>query len=342
MRDVYTIEIHEAHLLTNLLPSWSIHYTSTVFIDWQFWCRQIIHRSNLRRGRWVTVSSITSCIKSHWPQATSSFTYLSTCSPIAWDSLWIVLHHHHWRRFQGQWLYSSNPPYSHPALLNWPQPSFIYLPTHPLQIRTCKWIDKQSSSTKTCKLQIWDTAGQERFRAIVTSYYRGAHGVILTYDLTDPKSLHGIEQIWLPEIDRYAHQNARLVLVGNKSDLAKHPHNASAVETTRMLAKDFDDRYQERIAAHIETSAKLGANVEHAFQALIDAMMVDRKRQKSGQGRGGGGGGGSGVTHRLSSSLPLGGRGDARERSSCMCWVLGGVKVAAHPLLYLLYITSPR
>jgi len=64
----------------------------------------------------------------------------------------------------------------------------------------------------------WDTAGQERFRTITSSYYRGAHGIIIVYDITDRESFDNVKQ-WLNEIDRYACENVNKLLVGNKSDL---------------------------------------------------------------------------------------------------------------------------
>ena len=72
---------------------------------------------------------------------------------------------------------------------------------------------------KVVTLQIWDTAGQERFRTITSSYYRGAHGIIIVYDVTDQESFNNVKQ-WLHEIDRYACENVNKLLVGNKSDLS--------------------------------------------------------------------------------------------------------------------------
>lgn len=122
---------------------------------------------------------------------------------------------------------------------------------------------------KAIKLQIWDTAGQERFRTITSSYYRGAHGIIVVYDVTDNESFNNIKQ-WLGEIDRYASREVNKLLVGNKNDLVE---NKSVDFNT---AKEFADQLS---IPFLETSAKNATNVEQAF--LTMAAEIKKKIGKS-------------------------------------------------------------
>ena len=105
---------------------------------------------------------------------------------------------------------------------------------------------------KSIKLQIWDTAGQERFRTITSSYYRGAHGIIIVFDVTDADSFHNCRQ-WMNEIDRYASEGVNRLLVGNKCDLVKHK------QVDYHQAKDFADRNE---MSFVEASAKTATNVD--------------------------------------------------------------------------------
>jgi Ras-related protein Rab-1A len=131
---------------------------------------------------------------------------------------------------------------------------------------------------KTVKLQIWDTAGQERFRTITSSYYRGAHGIIVVYDVTDKVSFNNVKQ-WLGEIDRYACQSVNKLLVGNKADLVEK----KVVEYNE--AKQFADSLG---ISFLETSAKSAQNVEEAFLTMTKQIKERVSRSHDVQKPGGG------------------------------------------------------
>jgi len=121
---------------------------------------------------------------------------------------------------------------------------------------------------KKVKLQIWDTAGQERFRTITSSYYRGAHGIIIVYDITDTESFANVKQ-WLFEIGRFASESVCKLLVGNKCDL-QHKRTVPYEK-----AKAFAD---ELNIPFLEASAKNATNVEPPFLTMASEI---KKKCKS-------------------------------------------------------------
>ena len=152
---------------------------------------------------------------------------------------------------------------------------------------------------KTIKLQIWDTAGQERFRTITSSYYRGAHGIIIVYDVTDMESFNNVKT-WLTEIEKYASENVNKLLVGNKSDLVVKKTVDSA------MAKEFADSLG---IPFLETSAKNATNVEEAFIR----MATDIKQRVAQQGPGGAGARAGGV------KLPASGERQQKKKDDGCC-----------------------
>ncbi|CAA7032444.1 unnamed protein product [Microthlaspi erraticum] len=112
---------------------------------------------------------------------------------------------------------------------------------------------------KTIKAQIWDTAGQERFRAITSSYYRGALGALLIYDITRRKTFQNINK-WLSELRDFSSSETVVVLVGNKSDLR---HSREVEEEEGKTLAELEGLY------FLETSALENQNVEEAFLSMI-------------------------------------------------------------------------
>jgi len=116
---------------------------------------------------------------------------------------------------------------------------------------------------KKIKLQIWDTAGQERFHTITTSYYRGAMGIMLVYDITNQKSFENIAK-WLRNINEHANEDVEKMILGNKCDM----------EESRVVAKERGEAIaMEHGINFLETSAKNNINIERAFHELAEAIL---------------------------------------------------------------------
>eukprot|EP01111_Echinosteliopsis_oligospora_P000357 TRINITY_DN1035_c1_g1_i2.p1 TRINITY_DN1035_c1_g1~~TRINITY_DN1035_c1_g1_i2.p1 ORF type:complete len:192 (-),score=42.00 TRINITY_DN1035_c1_g1_i2:50-625(-) len=121
---------------------------------------------------------------------------------------------------------------------------------------------------KQIKLQIWDTAGQESFRAVTRSYYSGAAGALLVYDITRRDTFNHLTS-WLEDAKTHANSNMTIILVGNKSDLEQK--RAVTYEEGAAFAEEHGLIFHE-------TSAKTAANVEEAF--IKTARKIYEKIQK--------------------------------------------------------------
>lgn len=113
---------------------------------------------------------------------------------------------------------------------------------------------------KKYKLTIWDTAGQERFRTLTSSYYRGAQGVILVYDVTNRATFDQLD-VWFKELDTYAtHKEVVKMVVGNKVD--KESDRVVSLEEGQSLA-------ESRGALFCECSAKTRMGILTAMEQLV-------------------------------------------------------------------------
>lgn len=122
--------------------------------------------------------------------------------------------------------------------------------------------------------QIWDTAGQERFRTITTSYFRGAQGILLVYDVTDRGSFQSIKT-WVDEIERNADKHCNKILIGNKCDVEDSARAVTRAEG-EALARDYNMRF-------FEASAKKDIHVGDAFECIA-RQVVERLSKEGGAG----------------------------------------------------------
>ncbi|MFX1328749.1 MAG: Rab family GTPase [Promethearchaeota archaeon] len=115
------------------------------------------------------------------------------------------------------------------------------------------------------RLIMWDLAGQEKYRVVRSMYFQGCEGALLVYDVTRYNTLDNINSRWLRDFKKYVKKKGVYLLIGNKVDLKDQiviPTERGKELAIKINASSF-----------IETSAKLGKNIEEAFSLLVHQIL---------------------------------------------------------------------
>jgi small GTP-binding protein len=183
------------------------------------------------------------------------------------------------------------------------------------------------------KLSLWDTAGQETYKSITRSYFRGASGALLVFDITRRATFLSVTA-WLHDLRQIAEDGIVVVLVGNKSDLASSstvtPSTASnsndpstSGKNERQVTVEEAEEWAQAngVMQYVETSAKSGEGVERAFLEVaeriyqnIEAGKYDLNDRRSGVKGPGAGGGGAARTVNL---MGMNSAGKGKQGTGC-------------------------
>lgn len=109
---------------------------------------------------------------------------------------------------------------------------------------------------------MWDTAGQERFKALIPSYLKNAHSIILTFDITAKSTFNSLSK-WLQEIKDHVQDNVFIIVTGNKID-QKNKRQVSQEEAEKFC--------NERGLSYVETSAITGDGIKKLFDMITNSF----------------------------------------------------------------------
>lgn len=139
----------------------------------------------------------------------------------------------------------------------------LYCGKHDYSITVgCDYIQKHLPEYNSI-LKIWDCAGQERYRALTRLFYRGSHGCVFVFDLSDIKTLYNINKYWIKAVfDNSFNPNIKPILIGNKSDLS--------INTDYKLIDFLCKKYN---MAYLETSITTKKNINSAFLTLTLSII---------------------------------------------------------------------
>ena len=140
---------------------------------------------------------------------------------------------------------------------------------------------KVSINNENVQVQVWDTAGQQQFHKITTSYYRGAHGIMVVYDVSDSKSLANVEY-WIKNIKSHAAESVQVTLIGNKTDLRKLTNNSGEGDKDNETDKnrvsdDTDNEYSSLKCSDSRAGKEIAErfNIDYFETSALDASGTD-------------------------------------------------------------------
>ena len=124
-------------------------------------------------------------------------------------------------------------------------------------------------------LTIWDIGGQHEFDFVRSTFYKGASGVLVVFDLTREETYEEIKN-WLTEIRKFTEKDIPFVLMGNKADLIEKAGAVLDREKARELAEDEGMIY-------IETTTRTGEldKLEEAFTELTRKIIGKKEKESA-------------------------------------------------------------
>ena len=124
---------------------------------------------------------------------------------------------------------------------------------------------------KKILIKIWDTAGQEKYAVMAKNYYQRAHGIILTFALTERSSFNNLKN-WLNSLNDATSQEIPLIIIGNKKDL---------IDEREISEEEIKEKAKELNIEYFETSAKENLYIDEAFEKIIDRVFNNNYLKKT-------------------------------------------------------------
>ncbi|XP_071152043.1 uncharacterized protein, partial [Mytilus edulis] len=135
-----------------------------------------------------------------------------------------------------------------------------------------KQITRHLFEIHSCVYIIVHISGQERYRSLTASYYRGAHGCLIMFDLTKHHTFENVTS-WLTDLRQYTTNPEKIstILVGTRCHAKR-----------REVGKEKAEAFAEHVGLpYIEVSSEEDINVREVFDLLSDNILQTLKRHPS-------------------------------------------------------------